>query len=285
MQRTSGVEASIKAGFIGPNQIDQFRTIALKCDNLAAKNGFESADAAHQCFEIFEYFKDVSGVNALNVGFSQNHTNDLDSRNTEYLNHPDVVAALNADTSKKTDANKYTLPGATAKEALIHDNLNTSIPYLEYLLFQNLSVLIFTGTEDFRDGSYGAYRWMRTLSSPYNLIVNRTRNIWFVDGEASGYWQTLNNLHYVQINFAGHFVPYLQLDNSVKMLETFLEEESWAGDFVGQNISSIMCDYQNLCSGQGTCNELGQCVCNEGFALADCSEPIETHSSFFSTKK
>lgn len=92
--------------------------------------------------------------------------------------------------------------------------------YLEPILEQ-IPVLLYEGNYDTRDGAYGTYYWFPLLKDPYNQILDVPRNLWYKDGEAVGSYAIFENLTYIVVNDAGHYAPYFQLENTVKMVKIF----------------------------------------------------------------
>ena len=53
---------------------------------------------------------------------------------------------------------------------------------------------------------------------------------WIVDGKVAGYIRSYNNLSFLVVNGAGHFVPMDQPENSLDMINRFVSNFPFAAD-------------------------------------------------------
>lgn len=74
---------------------------------------------------------------------------------------------------------------------------------------------------------------MELLDKPYNSIVDKPREKWLVDDKLAGYWQTYQNMTFLTVQFAGHFVPYFVRETSVSMVNTFVNRSKWGKTGIG----------------------------------------------------
>jgi len=266
-QRLAQIDAAQTAAIYSPIQYKQAKTLGVKCQNSYATN---DPNAYLICNNLFVYPANISGIDLMAMNMPAVMTANLTPGLDDYLNDPQTVAILHANTTKKT-GKPYLGFSTDAYNALSGEILNSSIVYIDYLL-PKIPCLFYEGNFDGRDGSYSAYAWFKLLKSPYDIMVNVTRNIWFnTEGNPVGFWSVYQNFYHIIIDFAGHFPPYFKLSVTNLMLDIFTGNKNWDPYNNGTNISQTLCSYMNNCSDHGHCDDRGLCVCDQGYFLGDCS--------------
>lgn len=89
-----------------------------------------------------------------------------------------------------------------------------------------------------------------------------------------GYYRESTYFTYLRVPKAGHFVPNNNFWASYNFLRDYIQGQALACHATsGQtcDVSQVMCDYMNNCSGHGLCESNGKCLCNPGYKGADCS--------------
>jgi len=94
-----------------------------------------------------------------------------------------------------------------------------------------------------------------------------------VNDTIAGYVKAAQNLTFVTVYGAGHFVPMNQPVTSLNMLERFINKTSptFCYDCVSQ--SPLFCVLLSNCSNHGSCHN-GKCVCDNNHFGIDCSNEI-----------
>lgn len=99
-------------------------------------------------------------------------------------------------------------------------------PYVdrvEYLLGQNLPVLIYNGQNDIIVETPGTMRWVERINyANADEFRNTLFKTWKVDGEVAGSIKSAGNLEFRIINNAGHLVPMDQGKNALEMVRSFV---------------------------------------------------------------
>lgn len=169
-QRVSEIGQAIAASLVAPYQIPVVKTLAVLCENSAAVKGLGSLDSVEACSQIPEFIADVSDIDPIAFGNTVNETAEFGAHNADYLNNPDVYKALNVQGSKKKGL-LYDDFGEQSAIALQAQSLNNSYVYINYILTR-IPCLIYEGNFDAKDGTYGAFEWVKNLAAPWPEVLN-----------------------------------------------------------------------------------------------------------------
>jgi len=105
-------------------------------------------------------------------------------------------------------------------------NFATDIPII---LAQNLSVLVYSGVNDFICNYVGGSQWVSNMKWPgQDRYNNATVAVWTVDSKVAGQVKSAAGLTFLTINGAGHMVPMNQPLNSLNMVQTFIQGKPFA---------------------------------------------------------
>jgi len=96
--------------------------------------------------------------------------------------------------------------------------------HIPEMLEGGYKVLIYAGKEDFICNWYGNRDWVEEMKwSGQDQYNNLNFSDWKVNGEVAGEFKTVDNLTFLGVNLAGHMVPMDQAENSLYMLQQFME--------------------------------------------------------------
>ena len=147
------------------------------------------------------------------------------------------------------------------------------------ILDNNLTLSIFIGQFDMRDGPFGIQQWMKKLKwSEIGNFSSSSRNLYYYvsddKGEIKigGNFKQHKNLSLLVIYAAGHLVPATQLALSRNMLSDIIYNNTlqWHLKNGTWNLDEKTCSLMNKWSNNGKCN-LGKWKCSNGYFGADCS--------------
>jgi len=100
-------------------------------------------------------------------------------------------------------------------------NFAVDIPIV---LEKNISVLIYSGTNDFICNALGGSRWLSGMTwfgqDAYNKAVETD---WLVDNKVAGKAKSASGLTFLTVNDAGHMVPMNQPQNALAMAQQFIQ--------------------------------------------------------------
>jgi len=136
-----------------------------------------------------------------------------------YLNSDEVKAGLGVRSDIQwQDCNEevYTL--------LLGDWVGNFAVDIPIVLASNISVLIYSGDNDFICNALGGNRWVSAMSWPgQEAYVNASPIPWIVDSIERGWLKTVDNFSFLVIYNAGHMVPMNQPKISLDMVEVFID--------------------------------------------------------------
>jgi len=119
----------------------------------------------------------------------------------------------------------------TVYENLLGDwvqNLAVDIPVL---LANNISVLVYSGMEDFICNYYGGGNWTFDLTWPGQQAFDATPSVnWSVNGTLAGYAKSSGGFTFLSVLNAGHMVPMDQPANALSMLQSFLNNTPYGSN-------------------------------------------------------
>ena len=159
--------------------------------------------------------------------------------------------------------------------------------YWSYLIEVGHPVISMAGEFDQQDGAASQDVWMQeTMKFLGPEYWNQDRQIYYFQtpGEQQikngGYWRNYSNFYSVTMPKGGHFIPRDYYDSAKSMLDDWTSNQMLScHNANGCRVNTEMCDAMSNCSGHGTCQSNGQCVCDqeEKFAWksADCSQKAQ----------
>ncbi|OMJ68336.1 hypothetical protein SteCoe_34255 [Stentor coeruleus] len=108
------------------------------------------------------------------------------------------------------------------------DIMNSTLPLVEYVLSQNVSVIIYQGQDDLivpttsTQAMISKINWSGALNFTNSPKVN-----WIVNGTLAGYAQSYSYLTFVSILGSGHMTDYYQPYNVKQMVLNFANANEW----------------------------------------------------------
>lgn len=88
------------------------------------------------------------------------------------------------------------------------------------VLAQNISVLIYSGTNDFICNYLGGSRWITAMDWPGKDTFQKAPEVdWKVSGTTAGKSKSAQGLTFLQVYDAGHMVPMNQPKNALEMVK------------------------------------------------------------------
>ncbi|KAJ3203505.1 hypothetical protein HDU82_006531 [Entophlyctis luteolus] len=180
---------------------------------------------------LFEAFKAFSGnINPYDIrkGSVQNSWILMET----FLNLNYVKKALNVPTTLKFEKDPK------VAEMLFEDGMKSMKNTVSHLLSSNrwspfreqkaaLSVLLYQGQFDFRDGILSSSQWISSLEwSGSEGFNSAERNVWEIEGKVAGYVTEFAQLKRIEILLAGHLSPQDAPVATKKMIEHFIATDS-----------------------------------------------------------
>eukprot|EP01059_Diplonema_ambulator_P017063 TRINITY_DN29062_c0_g1_i1.p1 TRINITY_DN29062_c0_g1~~TRINITY_DN29062_c0_g1_i1.p1 ORF type:complete len:447 (+),score=174.86 TRINITY_DN29062_c0_g1_i1:38-1378(+) len=139
-----------------------------------------------------------------------------------YLNNPATQAAIGVKSQTWESCNMQVNRQFAADWM---KNYQTMVPDL---LKSNIRVLIYAGDADFVCNWIGNKHWTLALEWDGKNAFNAASDLdWNVQGKKAGSYRTANNFTFLQVNAAGHMVPYDQPEAAYSMLDTFINNKHW----------------------------------------------------------
>ncbi len=110
------------------------------------------------------------------------------------------------------------------QEQLYFDNMKSYAANATYLLESGISVLVYSGVEDFICNYMGGEDWTNRLKwSGQDIFANLP----YQPFETYGQYKSWNGLTFLQVYDAGHMVPMDQPEVALIMLQKFISKEGW----------------------------------------------------------
>jgi len=92
------------------------------------------------------------------------------------------------------------------------------------ILAENISVLIYSGTNDWICNYEGGQRWLTAMTWPGQDAYNKAPEIdWTVKGQVAGKSKSAKGLTFLEVYNAGHMVPMNQPANALEMVRLFID--------------------------------------------------------------
>jgi carboxypeptidase C (cathepsin A) len=225
-QRLSIRHLSLALGSIQFDSIPELDTMEQRCQ---AANGRKDVDAPDICGAVSGFVSHMDGgMDMYDSRWPSSNSTSQDELVNEYLNYPEVVAKLHCDVSTKEI--KFALGNNTVGDNYdINDGMLRYIDEHQKILDNDITLLIFVGQFDRKDGPYGVQEWMKKLKwDGMSAFYASSRNLYFYvsddDGDIrlGGNYKKYKNLNVFMIYAAGHMVPSTQLATSRSMLSDIM---------------------------------------------------------------
>jgi len=140
-----------------------------------------------------------------------------------YLNSAEVKAGLGANSDVDW------VDCSTEVHLLLLDdwvgNFAVDIPIV---LAQNISVLIYSGTNDFICNHLGGSRWVSEMQWPGQGEFQKAPEVpWTVNGKVAGQSKSASGFTFLEVYNAGHMVPMNQPVNALAMVQAFISGKTF----------------------------------------------------------
>lgn len=195
----------------------------------------------------------------------------------EYLNDPTVISNLHV--TKSTKEIKFAPSNNTVHVNFNGDQMIDRIAEHQKILDNNITLVLFYGQFDLRDGPYGAQEWLRKMKwdgmDGFNAASRNTYHYISDDNQEirlGGNFRSYKNFHFLVIYSAGHLVPATQLACSRSMLSDIISDDKLLCHKKDGmcSLDNTTLSLMNNCTNNGQ-GVNGKCICNTGFYGADCS--------------
>ena len=257
-QRLSIRHLSLALGSIQFDSIPELDTMEQRCQEA---NGRKDVNAPDICGDVSGFISHMDGgmdmYDSRWLASNSSYQNDMVN---EYLNYPEVVSNLHVDVSTKDT--KFAIGNQTVGENYnIKDGMLIYIDEHQKILDNNITLLIFVGQFDRKDGPYGVQEWMKKLHwDGMSDFHASSRNLYYYvsddNGEVrlGGNFKRHRNLNVLMVYAAGHMVPSTQLAASRSMLADIIYEGGLQCHHEEEGKCSLdeyTCELMNQCSGNG----------------------------------
>ena len=225
VQRLSIRKLSIALGSIQFDSIPELDTIERRCQEA---NGRKDINAPNICGSISEFISTMDGgMDMYDSRYPKSNDTIPEESVTIYLNMPEVITQLHCEKSDKNV--KYSVSNQTVFDNYIGDGMIRYIDEHQKILDNNITLLIYVGQFDRKDGPYGVQEWMKKLKwSEMDNFYASSRNLYYYvsddNGEVKlgGNFKQHKNLNVLMVYAAGHLVPTTQLALSRNMLSDII---------------------------------------------------------------
>jgi hypothetical protein len=117
------------------------------------------------------------------------------------------------------------LPGKTF---LVHDQPESSVPYIAELLSRDIQVLIYNGDRDLSTNAQGSERCLNDMEwSDKKAWYKAPRGLWIVNNESAGYIKHHKNLQFLVVYNSGHLAPYNVPVQALDLITRFVNGKSF----------------------------------------------------------
>ena len=138
---------------------------------------------------------------------------------SNFLLRTDVIESLGVKGRSWVDCNM------AVHTALLGDWVTDLSSKVEYLLNNNVNVLVYSGNKDFICNWRGGEAWTSALEWRHSQeFVNATYVEWKEGNNTFGEFKAVENLAFLKVFDAGHMVPMDQPEAALAMLNRFLKE-------------------------------------------------------------
>jgi len=275
VQRLSIRHLSLALGSIQFDSIPELDIIEKRCQEA---NGRKDIQAPNICGNVSGFISKMDGgMDMYDSRWPASNDTVSDILTYDYLNDAEVVTQLHCEKSDKVI--KYSLSNETVGDNYIGDGMLRYIDQHQKILDNNITLVIFVGQFDRKDGPYGVQEWMKKLKwDGMKDFYASSRNLYYYVSDDNnevrlgGNFKSYKNLNVLMIYAAGHMVPSTQLATSRSMLSDIITNGTLlCHERDGKcSLDETTCNLMNNCTGHGQCIT-GKCKCDAGFYGGDCS--------------
>lgn len=268
---------------IGHIQFDSIPELDMVEKRCLDANGLKEENTYHNCSAVASFISHMNGgMNSYDSRWPDTNSTQDKANLNEYLNDPEVLTQLHCESSHKKQI--YNSNNSTVFDNFMSDGMVSYIDEHEKILDHNLTLLLFSGQFDSRDGPYGTQEWLKQLKWKGMKQFNASsRNLYFYISDDNkeirigGNFKKYKNLSLLVVYAAGHMVPSTQLALSRNMLSDIIyQDELQCHHAEGKcSLNVKTCNLMNNCTEHGSCLN-GKCICKAGYYGADCSITTET---------
>ena len=220
-QRLSARQIALGIGQVQFDSLPEIDTVEKRCH---LSNSRKDKDAAETWGKVLDFLTEMAGgMNTYDARYPKSNSTIGKDILVNYLNDPEVVSQLHW--IKSTKETKFAASNETVYNNFVNDGMVRYIDEHQKILDNNLTLSIFIGQFDMRDGPYGIQEWMKSLKwSEIDKFHESSRNLYYYvsddKGEIKlgGNFKQHKNLSLLVIYAAGHLVPSTQLALSRNML-------------------------------------------------------------------
>ena len=278
-QRLAIRHPSLALGSIQFDSIPELDTLERRCQDANSK---KASNAAEVWVDIAKFVTTVDGgIDMYDARYPETNVTEQEADLVKYLNMEYVVKSLHWESSTKEI--KYSSQNDTVYANFMPDALNVYIEDHKKILDNNITLLLFVGQFDKKDGPYGVQEWMKKLDwEGIDEFHASSRNVYYYasdDGgevRLGGNFKHHKNLHLMMIYAAGHLVPTTQLALSRSMLSDIIYNDKLLCHLSDGTCSIDQKTWEMMdnCNGNGNCVN-GKCVWNSGYYGGDWSVTTE----------
>lgn len=256
-QRLSTRQLAITSGLVQFDSIPEVDMIEKRCHDA---NAIRDPLAGAICSEVETYFSKLSGgMSSFDIRYPNSNYTIPKNMMQEYLNYPEVIENLHI--SGSTKKTKFVASNSTVSDNLMADQLISYVDKHKKILDNNITLVIYSGGFDGRDGPYGIQKWFETFKwNGMQDFYKSSRNLYYYksddDGEIKlgGNYKQHKNFHFLVVYAAGHFAPATQLALTRNMLSDVINYgELICNSNQSCNLDQNACNFMNNCAGQGSC--------------------------------
>ncbi len=108
----------------------------------------------------------------------------------------------------------------------VKDHFESSKSEVEYLLKNNIDVLVYFGEMDFISNWVGGLKWINHIDWKFaHQFWRRSVKVWKWNGENVAEFKGFKNFHYVKVYNAGHFISDSKPEFASFLLQKFLKSK------------------------------------------------------------
>jgi carboxypeptidase C (cathepsin A) len=200
-------------------------TLEQRCHDANAQ---KLVEAPNVCAAVAYFVHTMDGgMDIYDARWFNSNTSIEDDLATRFLNDPEVIKQLHVENNFKET--KFSLGNDTVFENFIGDGMLQYIDEHQTLLENDITVLLFVGQFDRKDGPFGVQEWMKKLKwDKMDDFYAGSRNLYYYQSDDNneirlgGNFKQYENLNVLMIYAAGHLVPSTQLAASRSMLSDII---------------------------------------------------------------
>lgn len=221
LQQSQDANYAYSHGLIGLTEKKQVEGLYKNCARAINESAVTSKYANRVCGKIGDFIRAKSHLDLHNIGIIKDYTSAEYARVEKYLNLPEVKNSLHV----TSDARFNLFSNHVASALEVGEQSSSSTTVLQ-LLNHGLKVLVFNGLNDATDSNFmGAELWLTAINfGKFNQEHAQIENN--SSGIVMGYSKSYKNLTFIKLLNAGHMAPEDQPQNTLNMLESFIEHET-----------------------------------------------------------